>query len=183
MLDVPSLPKTMTPSAMLSRMAWFLLASACSRARASARSMVRSSTRRSSSRYEPRRSASAFSRLRADSHEIRATVKKPSMAGTFGTIPSLRATMVITRLLSTAMAKLAHGRSNTLAMRMGMASVNRLRPFTTCWGSSVVARAAMSNSKKRLLANQPGPYRLSKKTTRIPARVARLPRKRKVISV
>ena len=154
-IALPSPSKTMTPSAMPSRIAWFLLHLACSRARAWARSLVLSSTRWSSSRFTLRRSSRAFSRLRAESQETRAMAKKPIVAIKFGTICSAMAIRISKTLTKPATTKLAKGRNKTLDIKMGMEKTKRVRPSTTCWGSSLKAVIRINITIRRELAIQP----------------------------
>ncbi len=74
--------------------------------------------------------------------------------------------------------KLAKGRSNTLAIRIGRANTNRERPSTSCAGSSLETMMKISSNRNNVLASQPETRRLMKKMTTTPAKPPRLPRNR-----
>jgi hypothetical protein len=71
--------------------------------------------------------------------------------------------------------KLDHGTSNMLAMMIGMAKANKLRPPDTCSGVSVNAKRTVKKTRKIVAATRPDHKILIKYMTSIPITVTMLP--------
>ncbi|MBU2611534.1 MAG: hypothetical protein KJ606_11425 [Chloroflexi bacterium] len=79
-------------------------------------------------------------------------MKKPIIAGIFGTIETDIANDVITRLLNAAKKKLASGWTIKLATAIGIVYTNRDRPFANCAGVSLKEKARVKSNRKRMAA-------------------------------
>ena len=102
-----------------------------------------------------RKSLRAVSKLRAESHDVRATTKNPMMAGTLGTRSTEIAITEMMAPLKALKIKLDHGTSNMLDMIIGIVKANRLRPLDTCSGVSLSEKTRVKKARKMVDASRP----------------------------
>jgi hypothetical protein len=86
---------------------------------------------------------------------MRATMKKPIMAGIFGVRFMDNAMIEIVILLMTLKTKLDHGTRRMLAMKIGMVKANKPRPDDTSSGVSLNANTTVRKSRNRIAATRP----------------------------
>jgi hypothetical protein len=152
---LPRVSNTITPSAMLSRMATLRPDSTRSRANDSTKAWVRWATKRSRLVLVRRSSRSASSKPREDSHEISAIMAYATIAKVFGCTLARSPSTVSSRIAKITNTKLATGVSSMLDMMIGTVKTKRLRPLANCSGESASPSAIIRKSKKSALANQP----------------------------
>src|SRR5215213_1677309 len=102
-----------------------------------------------------RSSFKACPRLREESQDTMAITKNPRIAGIFGTLLIDKAiTETIIPLIELKI-KLDHGTSNMLAIIIGIAKPNKLRPPATCSGVSLNAKTMVKKTRKIIAAIRP----------------------------